>query len=63
MGNMKELEVSGDVFPGSISISNKGFEEEPFFPVKIVFLWSFFPCARQAPLVDSGIWLGDYFEG
>ena len=37
MGNMKELEVSGDVFPGSISISNKGFEEEPLFPAKTGF--------------------------
>ena len=36
MGNMKDLEVSGDVFPGSISSSNKGFEE-PLFPAKTFF--------------------------
>ena len=37
MGNMKEFEVSGDVSPGSTSLSNKGFEEEPFFPAKTFF--------------------------
>ena len=26
MGYMKDLEVSGDIFPGSISFSNKGSE-------------------------------------
>ena len=50
VGNMKEFEVSGDVSPGSISLSKKkkGFEEEPLFPAKI-FLLALFPCARQAP--------------
>ena len=32
MGNMKELDVSGDVFHGSISFSHEGFEDEPLFP-------------------------------
>ena len=36
MGNMKDFEVSGDIFPGSISFSNKGFEE-PLFPAKTGF--------------------------
>ena len=36
MGNMKDFEVSGDIFPGSISFSNKGFEE-PLFPAKTLF--------------------------
>ena len=43
MGNMKELEVSGDGFPGSISISNKGFEDEPLFPAKTGFFVLSFP--------------------
>ena len=37
MDNMKELEVSGDVSPGSISFSNKGIEDEPLFPAKTGF--------------------------
>ena len=36
MGNMKDFEVSGDILPGSISFSNKGFEE-PLFPAKTGF--------------------------
>ena len=36
MGNMKDLEVSGDICPGSISFSNKGFEEL-LFPAKTGF--------------------------
>ena len=36
MGNMKELEVSGDIFPGSISFSKKSFEE-PLFPAKTFY--------------------------
>ena len=42
MGNMKDFEVSGDILPGSISFSNKGFEE-PLFPAKTVFLVLPFP--------------------
>ena len=43
-------EVSGDVSPGSISLSNTGFEEELLFSSKDwLFLWSFFPlCAASA---------------
>ena len=36
MGNMKDFEVSGVFLPGSISFSNKGFEE-PLFPAKTGF--------------------------
>ena len=36
MGNMNDFEVSGDIFPGSISFSNEGFEE-PLFPAKTGF--------------------------
>ena len=43
MGNMKEPEVSGDVFPGSISFSNKGFEE-PLFSSKDWFFFCVFWC-------------------
>ena len=42
MGNMKDFEVSGDIFPGSISFSNKGFEE-PLFPAKTGFFVLSFP--------------------
>ena len=43
MCNMKEFEVSG-----SISLSNRGFEEEPIFPAKTFFVVPFPLCAASA---------------